>query len=109
MSIGAQSLLSGGPEEISSKLRRSDIGSHFLVEYPNLPTLREMYSLYTKSALYDGNEIVIILPFYETTDSVRCILSEACIDVSKCEKEQALLVIDSLKGSKDGLLVLKMD
>jgi hypothetical protein len=37
------------------------------------------------------------------------ILSEdsACIDVSKCEKEQALLVIDSLKGyfvSKDGLM-----
>jgi hypothetical protein len=53
--------------------------------------------------------LVIILPFYETTDSVRRILSEdrACIDVSKCEKEQALLVIDPLKGyfgSKDGLM-----
>jgi hypothetical protein len=109
MRNGAQTIFYGCTEEISKELRRSEIGSHFLVEYPNLPTLREMYSLYTKSALYDGNEIVIILPFYETTDSVRRILSEdsACIDVSKCEKEQALLVIDSLKGyfgSKDGLM-----
>ena len=86
---GAQTIFYGCTEEISKELRRSEIGSHFLVEYPNLPTLREMYSLYTKSALR--------------------ILSEDsdCIDVSKCEKEQALLVIDSLKGyfgSKDGLM-----
>src|SRR5918994_3268213 len=100
MRNGAQTIFYGCTEEISKELRRSEIGSHFLVEYPNLPTLREMYSLYTKSALYDGNEIVIILPFYETTDSVRRILSEdsACIDVSKCEKEQRLLIMDSLKG-----------
>lgn len=86
---GAQTIFYGCTEEISKELWRSEIGSQFLVEYPNLPTLREMYSLYTKSALR--------------------ILSEDsdCIDVSKCEKEQALLVIDSLKGyfgSKDGLM-----
>lgn len=109
MRNGAQTIFYGCTEEISKELRRSEIGSPFLVEYPDLPTLSEMYSLYTKSALHDGNEIVIILPFYETTDSVRRILSEdsACIDVSKCEKEQALLVMDSLKayfGSKDGLM-----
>jgi hypothetical protein len=109
MRNGAQTIFYGCAEEISKELRRSEIGSHFLVEYPDLPTLREMYSLYTKSALHDRNEIVILLPFYETTDSVRRILSEdsACIDVSKCEKEQALLVMDSLKGyfgSKDGLM-----
>jgi hypothetical protein len=62
---GAQTIFYGCTEEISKELRRSEIGSHFLVEYPNLPTLREMYLLYTKSALYDGNEIVIILPFYD--------------------------------------------
>ena len=86
---GAQTIFYGCTEERSKELWRSEIGSQFLVEYPNLPTLREMYSLYTKSALR--------------------ILSEDsdCIDVSKCEKEQALLVIDSLKGyfgSKDGLM-----
>jgi MEDS: MEthanogen/methylotroph, DcmR Sensory domain len=109
MSIGAQSLLSGCPEEISSKLRRSDIGSHFLVEYPDLVTLRELYSYYIKSALNDGEEIVVVLPFYETVDTVRRVLSEdpASIDVRKYEKEQRLLIMDSLKGyfgSVDGLM-----
>ena len=58
-----------------------------------------MYSRYTKYALYDGNEIVVILPFYETAEAVRRVLSEddAWIDVRKCEKEQALLIIDSLQ------------
>ncbi|HZA69484.1 MAG TPA: hypothetical protein VE548_07265 [Nitrososphaeraceae archaeon] len=73
----------------------------------DLQTLREMYSRYTKYALYDGNEIVVILPFYETAEAVRRVLSEddAWIDVRKCEKEQALLIIDSLQGFKDGLML----
>jgi MEDS: MEthanogen/methylotroph, DcmR Sensory domain len=96
-------------EEMSSELRKSEIGSHFLIQYPDLPTFREMYSYYIKSALYGGNEIVVILPFYETADTVRRILSEdpAHIDVREYEKEQRLLIIDSLKGyfgSADGLM-----
>jgi hypothetical protein len=68
-----------------------------------------MYSYYTKCALYDGNEIVVILPFYETADNVRHILSEDSvnIDVRKHEKEQSLLIMNSLRGyfgSKDGLM-----
>jgi hypothetical protein len=50
-----------------------------------------MYSHYIKAAL-DNNEIVIVLPFYETVDSVRQVLSEdsACIDVRKKEKESKI-------------------
>ena len=95
-----QTTFQGSAEEISKELRESEIGSHFLIRYPDLPTLREMYSHYIKSAVPDDNEIVVILPFYETTDNVRRILSEdsACIDVRKFEKEQRLLVMDSLRG-----------
>jgi hypothetical protein len=109
MSNGAQTVLRGYAEEISKELRKSEIGSHFLVEYPDLATLRELYSYYTKSALNDGNETVVILPFYETADTVRRVMSEdpACIDAKKYEKEQRLLIMDSLKGyfgSVDGLM-----
>src|SRR5215207_379195 len=105
----AQTIFHGHPEEISQELRRSESGAHFLIVYPNLQTLREMYSHYTKSALFEGDEIVVILPFYETTDNVRRILSEngANIDVRKHEKEQSLLVMDSVRsyfGSKDGIM-----
>jgi hypothetical protein len=104
-----QTIFHGHAEDISQQLRRSESGAHFLIVYPNLQMLREMYSHYTQSALFEGNEIVVILPFYETADNVRRILSEnsANIDVRKHEKEQSLLIMDSLRGyfgSQDGIM-----
>jgi len=109
MTDKTQSIFQGYAETISKQLRGSEIGSHFLVGYSDLLSLREMYAHYTKSALYDGNEIVVILPYYETADSVRGVLSEdpACLDVREYEKEQRLLITDSLKGyfgSVDGIM-----
>jgi hypothetical protein len=102
------SILSGDAIATAQELHKSEFGAHFLVIYHDVATLREMYSHYIKAAL-KNNEIVVILPFYETVNNVRCILSEdsACIDVRKYEKEQSLLIIDSLKGyfgSQDGLI-----
>ena len=86
------------------------ICAHYLVIYPDLITLRKLYSHYIKTALYNKNEIVIVLPFYETADTVRKILAQdgANIDVRNMKGEQQLLVIiDSLKGyfgSPEGLV-----
>ena len=76
---------------------KSVFGSHFAIIYPDLPTLREIYSQYIKIVLSNGNEIVMILPFL---DNVRRILTEnsANINVRKYEKEQLLLIVDSLRG-----------
>jgi hypothetical protein len=92
----------------AQELHKSEFGSHFLVIYHDLDSFRELYSLYAKAALKD-NEIVVILPFNETVNNIRSILSEdsACIDVGRYEKEQSLLIIDSLKsyfGSQEGLM-----
>lgn len=72
-------------------------------------TLRKLYSHYTKTTLYNKNEIVIVLPFYETADTVRKILGQDStnVDVRKYEREQLLVIIDSLKGyfgSREGLV-----
>ena len=56
--------------------------------------------------LEDNNEIVLILPYYETTEMVRSILSgendnsigSSIIDVRKYEKEGSLMIIDSAKA-----------
>ena len=101
-------ILSGDTISTAQELPKLEFGAHFLVVYHDLVTFREIYSHYAKAALID-NEIVVILPFYETVDSVRRILSEdsANIDVRKFEKEQSLLIMDSLKsyfGSQDGLI-----
>jgi hypothetical protein len=82
--------------------------------YPDLMTLRGVYSHYTKMQLEHNNEIVLILPYYETTEMVRLMLSRekiysesengnnplgySGIDVKKYEKEGALIIMDSLKG-----------
>ena len=59
-----------------------------------------MYSQYIKIVLSNGNEIVMILPFLETVYNVRRILTENSMDINvrKYEKEQLLLIVDSLKG-----------
>jgi hypothetical protein len=107
--VASKNIFEGNPVEVSEELLKSAYGSHIAIIYPDLPTLREMYSQYIKSVLSNGNEIVMILPFLETVDNVRRILSEdsANINVRRYEKEQVLLILDSLKGyfgSPDGLL-----
>ena len=99
--------------EALDSIKKSQAGTHCLMVYPNLVTLRAIYSQYTKIQLEYNNEIVLVLPYYETPDTVRLVLSGrngydydsstnpfeySGIDVSKYEKEGSLMIIDSLKG-----------
>jgi hypothetical protein len=87
--------------EILEQLKAAKHGSHYLIVYPDIVTLREIYSSYIKTALDERNEFVIVLPYYETVDIVRKILSQedgAIIDVRKYEKDGSLIIIDSLEG-----------
>lgn len=99
MTTEKENIFRGHAVEISEELRKSAMGTHALVLYPDLLTLRELYSFYARSVLGDS-EIVLILPYLETVGSVKRILSEdiANIDVRKYEREQSLLIMDSLKG-----------
>ncbi|HKG41621.1 MAG TPA: hypothetical protein VKA98_05740 [Nitrososphaeraceae archaeon] len=56
-------------------MRLSEYDVHYLVVYPDMNTLRRIYSYYTKMQLEDNNEIVLILPYYETAEMVRSVLS----------------------------------
>ena len=86
-------------EDTFGKLKRARQGSHYILVYRDLPTLRKIYSQYTKRQIEEKNEIVLILPHYETTDMVRCVLSQmATIDVKEYEKQNSLLIIDSARA-----------
>ena len=102
-----------GVNETLDAIKESETGTHGLLVYPDITTLRAIYSDFTKIQLEDKNEIVLILPYYETTDMVRLVLSGSNvygdditnnpvgysgIDVGKCEKEGSLVIVDSLKG-----------
>jgi hypothetical protein len=111
----------GSHNEILEHLTNAEYGTHSILVYPNIETLREAYSRYAKKQLEDNNEIVLILPYYETANKVRKTLSggfvslleegngkgadandtnnsNSIIDVGKHEKEGSLIIMDSLKG-----------
>jgi MEDS: MEthanogen/methylotroph, DcmR Sensory domain len=95
----------GTLDAIVEEIRLAEYGVHYLVIYPDMITLRRIYSYYAKMQLEDNNEIVLILPYYETTEMVRNVLSGedkynqgSTIDVRKYEKEGSLMIIDSVKA-----------
>jgi hypothetical protein len=95
----------GTIDTIFEEIRLAEYGVHYLVIYPDMITLRRIYSYYAKMQLEDNNEIVLILPYYETTEMVRNVLSGedkynqgSTIDVRKYEKEGSLMIIDSVKA-----------
>lgn len=86
-------------EDALEKLKRARQGSHYIILYRDLPTLRKIYSQHTKRQIEEKNEIVLILPYYETTETVRYVLSQiATIDVKEYEKKDSLLIIDSARA-----------
>src|SRR5438105_2402571 len=90
---------SGYDEDAFEKLKRAREGSHYIVVYRDLSMLRNIYSQYTKRQIEEKNEIVLILPHYETIDMVRYVLSHmATIDVKEYEKQDSLLIIDSARA-----------
>jgi hypothetical protein len=93
-----QSLINCHLSDALDHINQSEYGVHYMIVYPNLNTLRELYSNYTHKQIQDNNTIVLINPFYETVDSVRQVLSRANhgMDISKYEKEKTLMIIDSL-------------
>jgi hypothetical protein len=80
-----------------SQINQAEYGAHYILIYPDLFTLRELYSNYIQKQIEENNEMILINPFYETTDSVRQILSKKGVNVSKYEREKVLVIIDSLK------------
>ena len=88
--------------EAAETISQSEYGLHCLLIYRDLTTLREFYSNYVQKQIND-NEMIQIMPFYETENSVREILSKnwtANVDMVKPE-EKSLIIVDSIRGYLD--------
>ena len=63
-------------DEISDQLLHVPTGHHYLILYPNIETMRKVYASYVKKQLEEQPEsVVLFLSYYDTTDSVRSVLS----------------------------------
>src|SRR6266513_4007348 len=87
--------IGGNVFEITKQLDRIDYGEHIILIYPNLDSLREIYSQYCRDAL-ENNELVLLLTYYETTDRVRQTLKEIGIEVDRHEKGKNLMIIEDI-------------
>jgi hypothetical protein len=97
--------INGNSSDVLEQLRQAEYGAHYIIVYDNMMTLRQIYSGYIKTQIEDNNELVLILPYYETTETVRSVLSEnnssnggSIIDVRKYEKEGSLMIIDAAEA-----------
>ena len=92
------------PEDAAKTISEYDYGVHCLVIYSDLSVLRKFYSHYIPKQINDKEEIIQIMPFYETGESVRQVLykgykgmNAAKIKGEEPGKENSLLIIDSLR------------
>ena len=86
-------------KDAAETISQSEYGLHCLIIYRDLATLREFYSNYIQKQIND-NELIQIMPFYETENSVRDILSKnrtVNLDLVK-QEEKSLIIVDSLRG-----------
>lgn len=103
--------MTGTTSDIIKGIDKIEHGEHVVLIYPNLYTLREIYSHYCNIAL-KNNELVLILAYYQTAECIRLTLKELDIDVEKYEKENDLIIIqDSIEThsgyTEDFLSLLK--
>jgi hypothetical protein len=101
---------SKGVKYTVNQIQELPMGTHALMTYPDLMTLRRIYVQYVKKLLEDSNEIVLILPYYETMEMVRLALYGGIntngnnnfeyseINVRKYERDGSLIIMDSLRG-----------
>jgi hypothetical protein len=105
-------IISMHPEDAAKTISEYDYGLHCLVIYSNLSKLRQFYSHYIPKQIKYKKEIIQIMPFYETEESVRQVLYEGYNEINMAKikeengdgdkeekqlKEKSLLIIDSLK------------
>ena len=64
--------------------------------------MRKVYSSYIKKQFEEQpNSVVLFLPYYDTTDNVRGVLSSKGINVKEREKEGSIIILDIMKVLQD--------
>jgi hypothetical protein len=85
-------------DEISDRLLRVPPGHHYLILYPDIETMRKVYASYIKRQLEEQPEsVVLFLSYYDTTDSVRNVLSSKGIRVKEREQTGSMIILDIMK------------
>lgn len=87
--------------DAAGKLLESEYGSHSLVIYRDLNTLRDFCSYYIEKTLREPDTVVQVIPFYETEDSVKNSITQRIDHKTRRAdldyNERRLSIVDSTK------------
>jgi hypothetical protein len=78
------------------QLAQIQFGEHNILVYEDVSAFRQIYSNHAKKRL-EANEIVLLLPYFESVDSVKFYLQEAGVDVEQHSKDGSLVIVDSVE------------
>ena len=82
-------------DEVLIRLLEVPIGHHYLVLYSDIEAMRRVYSSFIKGQIESQPaSIILFLPYYDTTDSVRQVLESKGIKVRELEKQGSIVIID---------------
>jgi MEDS: MEthanogen/methylotroph, DcmR Sensory domain len=84
--------------QILESIMNSKFGEHNIVLYSDVSTLPYLYSHYSKRSSESSNEIVLILPHYQSITDVLHILKNSDIDFDRTKKEGSIVVVESKKA-----------
>ncbi len=85
----------GGGRTVAEILQMlNSIEERYVIVYGDLGTFRKIYSHFAKKRI-ENNELVVLLPYYETIDRVRLVLDQSRIDVRMQETRGHLAIMDS--------------
>jgi DNA polymerase elongation subunit (family B) len=80
---------------ISQRLVSVPFGYHYLILYSNIGKARMVYAEYIKAQIeVQPDSVIIMLPFYDTSDKVREVLKSEGVDVKGFEKDGNLIIVD---------------
>jgi hypothetical protein len=82
-------------DQILESIMNSKFGEHNIVLYSDVSTLPYLYSHYSKRS---SDEIVLILPHYQSITDVLHILKNSGIDFDRTKKEGSIVVVESKKA-----------
>ena len=84
-------------KHIVVQLNKMELGEHNLLIYNSTEEQKALMSAIAKERLIDKNEIVVILPFYETVTAIEQQLENVEVNVSYYKKGGSLFILDAVK------------
>jgi len=109
--LAKEKLINRYINSILDLLYQTSYGEHNNLVYPDLDTFREKYSHLCKARIEKNNDLVLLLPHYETVRCVQQLLRELDIDAKAPMDNGSLDIIDSSEVSfnpkEDFLAILK--